>query len=84
MITSILMQMLTARFLFSGLPSEDPHAHIAEVRVVCKSCVGRPYLDLDVIGLRVFRFLLTGEAAIWFTKLPYNSIFTWNQLRMFA
>ena len=22
-----------------------------------------------------------GEAAIRFTKLPYNSIFTWNQLR---
>ena len=22
-----------------------------------------------------------GEAAIWFTELPYNSIFTWNQLR---
>ena len=26
-------------------------------------------------------FSLTGEAAIWFTELPYNSIFTWNQLR---
>ena len=21
------------------------------------------------------------EAAIWFTKLPYNSIYTWEQLR---
>ena len=21
------------------------------------------------------------KAAIWFTELPYNSIFTWNQLR---
>ena len=53
-VTSSLMQMLTARGLFSGLPSEDPHAHIAKVRAVCKSCVGRPDLDLDVIGLRVF------------------------------
>ena len=41
----------------------------------------RPDLDLDVIGLRVFPLSLTGEAAIWFTELPYNSIFTWNQLR---
>ena len=77
-VTSILMQMLTTRGLFSGLPSEDPHDHISKVRTVCKSCVGRPDLDLDVIGLRVFPLLLTGEASIWFTELPYNSIFTWN------
>ena len=38
-------------------------------------------MDLDVIGLRVFPLSLTGEAAILFTELPYNSIFTWNQLR---
>ena len=69
------MQMLTARGLFSGLPFEDPHAHIAKVRAVCKSCVGRLDLDLDVIGLLVFPLSLTGEAAIWFTELPYNSIF---------
>ena len=80
-VTSSLMQMVTARGLFSGLPSEDSHAHIVKIRVVCKSCVGRPDLDLYVIGLRVFPLSLTGEAAIWFTKLPYNSIFTWNQLR---
>ena len=80
-VTTSLMQMLTTRRLFSGLPSEDPHAHIAKVRAVCKSCVGRPDLDLDVIGIRVFPLSLTGEAAIWFTELPYNSIFTWNQLR---
>ena len=81
MVTSSLMQMLSARGLFSGLPFEDPHAHIAKVRAVSKSCVGRPNFDLDVIGLRVFPLSLTGEAAIWFTELPYNSIFTWNQLR---
>ena len=38
-------------------------------------------MDLDVIGIRVFPLSLTGEAAIWFIELPYNSIFTWNQLR---
>ena len=81
MVTSSLMQMLTARGLFSGLPSEDPHAHIDKVRAVSKSCVGRPDMDLDVIGQRVLPLSLTGEDAIWFTVLPYNSIFTWNQLR---
>ena len=59
MVTSSLMQMLTARGLFSGLPS-DPHAHIPKVREVCKTCVGRPDLDLDVIGLRVFPLSLKG------------------------
>ena len=75
------MQILTARSLFLGLPSEDPHAHIAKVRAVCKSCIGRPDLDLNVICLIMFPLSLMGEAAIWFTELPYNSIFTWNQLR---
>ena len=55
--------------------------NVAKVTTMCKSCVGRPDLDLDVIGLRVFPLSLTGEAAIWFTELPYNYIFTWNQLR---
>ena len=51
------------------------------VRAVCKSFVGRPDLDLDVIGPKVFPLSLTGEDAMWFTELPYNSIFTRNQLR---
>ena len=38
-------------------------------------------MDLDVIGLRVFPLSLTGEVSIWFTELPCNSIFTWNQQR---
>ena len=29
----------------------------------------------------MFPLSLMGEALIWFTKLPYNSIFTWNKLR---
>ena len=59
MVTSSLMQMLTARGLFSRLPSVDPHAHIAKVKAVCKSCVGRPDLNFDVIGLKVFPPSLT-------------------------
>ena len=53
-VTSILMRMITARGFYLELPSEDPHAYIANLRSVCKSCVGRPDLDMDVIGLRVF------------------------------
>ena len=76
------MQMLTARGFFSGLPFEDPHAHIDKLSSVCKSFAGRPYLYMNVIGLRAsFCLSLMGEAAIWFNNLPYNSIYTWGQLR---
>ncbi|KAK4726973.1 hypothetical protein R3W88_031890 [Solanum pinnatisectum] len=47
---------------------------------VCKSYVGRPNLDIDVIGLRVFPLSLTSNAAVWFNELPYNSIYTRDQL----
>ena len=75
------MKMLSVRGLFSGLPSKDPHDQIAKLRFVCKSCVGRPDLDMNVIWLRVFPLSLIEDAAIWFTVLPYNSICTWDQLR---
>ena len=81
MVTSSLMQMLTARGLFLRLPSEDLQDHIAKLRLVCKSFIRRPDLNMDVIGLRVFPLSLMGEAVIWFTKISYNSIYIWNQLR---
>jgi len=74
------MQMLTTRDLFARLPADDPHAHIAKLNHVCKSCIGRPDWDMNVIGLRVFPLSLTGDAAVWFNELPYNSIYTWEQL----
>ena len=77
-VTSSLMQMITARGLFSRLPSNDPHTHIAKLSSVCKSFVGSPNLDMDVIKLRVFPLSLIGEAVIWFTEFPYDSIFTWD------
>ena len=47
------MNLLTARGLFWGLPSDDPYDQISKLRSVCKFCVGRLDLDMDVIGLRV-------------------------------
>ena len=77
-VMSILMEMLAARGLLPGLPSGDPHGHLEKLRSVCKSCVGRPNLDMNVIWLRVFPLSLIEDAAIWFTEVPYKSIYTWN------
>ena len=38
-------------------------------------------LNMDVIGLRLFPLSLIGKAAMWLIELPYNSIYTLNQLR---
>jgi len=31
-------------------------------------------------SLRVFPLSLTGDATVWFSELPFNSIHTWDQL----
>ena len=80
-VTSSLMHMLTARGLFLGLPSEDSHAYIEISRSLCKTCVGISDFDMSVIVLQVFPLLLIGDAAIWFTEFPYNSMYTFDQLR---
>lgn len=53
--------MITARGLFFGIPSEDPHAHITKVRSVCTSCIEKPDLNMDVIGLRGVSSLTDGR-----------------------
>ncbi|KAK4708716.1 hypothetical protein R3W88_029641 [Solanum pinnatisectum] len=35
---------------------------------------------MDFIGLRIFPLSLTADAAMWFSELTYNSIYTWDQL----
>lgn len=80
-ISSGLLQMLQHRGLFSGLPSEDPHNHLHHVLFICKSMVGNQNLFMDVAGLQVFPLSLTGEATIWLSKLPYNSISTWADMQ---
>ena len=60
-VTSSLTQLLNARGVFSRLPFEDPHDHIAKLRLVCYSYVERQDLDMDVIGLKLFPLSLMGE-----------------------
>lgn len=53
---------------------------MAKLMYMCKSCVGRPDLDMNFIVLQVFPLSITRDAAIWFTELPYYSICTWDRL----
>lgn len=69
MVTSNLMQMLRTTGLVFGMASKVPHGHMDKLRSVCKSCVGRPELDMNVIGLRVFPLSLTGDAAVFFFEI---------------
>lgn len=78
-VTSSLMQMLTTRgFLWSSI-GRSTWSH-GKLRSVCKSCVRRPELDMDVIGFKVFPLSLTGDVTVWFVELSYKSIHTWDQL----
>lgn len=70
-----------ARGLFSSLPSKDQHDHIAKISSICKSCVGIPDIDMNIIVLRVFSLTQTRETSIWFTVFPNNSTYTWEQYR---
>ena len=36
---------------------------------------------MNVIVLRVFPLSLTGDTAVWISEIPYNSIYTLDQLR---
>lgn len=42
--------MFIARGLFLGLQSEDQHGNISKLRFVCKFCMRRENLDMNVIG----------------------------------
>lgn len=80
-VTRTFMQMLTTMGFFERMPSEDPHAHNSQDEVCVQELCGRPDLDMNVIMLRVVPVSLMEEAAIWFTKFTYNSIYTLDQLK---
>lgn len=69
--------MLRTTGLVFGMASKVPHGHMDKLRSVCKSCVGRPELDMNVIGLRVFPLSLTGDAAVFFFEISQVDSHIW-------
>ncbi|XP_056169324.1 uncharacterized protein LOC115665665 [Syzygium oleosum] len=74
-----LIQMLQQSVQFSGLPSDDPNAHIDAFHEICDTIKYNEVSD-DVIRLRLFPFSLRDKAKGWFSSLPVGSITTWNDM----
>ena len=60
-VTSSLMMILTARGLFSGLPSEDPHSHIAKLSSFCKIFVGLAHFEYERHQVAGVSFIIDGR-----------------------
>ena len=63
---------------FTGLPHEDPNAHILNFLEVCD--VKYNGVSDDVIRLRLFPFSLKDKAKHWLTIEPPDSITSWDEL----
>lgn len=80
-ISNKLIERLQDCGLFVSLPSEDPHGHIHCVAYICRGVLGAHHLSMDVVGLRVFPFSLTGKAAPCLAELPQDVITSWMELQ---
>ena len=75
---SITLQLLQG-VQFTGLPHEDPNAHILNFLEVCDT-VKYNGVSNDAIRLRLFSFSLKDKAKHWLTTEPPNSITSWDEL----
>ena len=74
-----MIRMIQTSVQFSGLPSEDANAHIAEFLELCDTFKHDDVSD-DAVRLRLFPFSLRDRAKQWLNSLPLDSIETWNDL----
>ncbi|KAH1250018.1 hypothetical protein GmHk_05G013272 [Glycine max] len=73
-----LIQLIQGN-LFHGLPSEDPHVHLAIYIDICNTMkiTGVPE---NTIRLNQFSFFLAGKAKIWFRSFKGNNLQTWEKV----
>ena len=73
-----LIQLIQGN-LFHGLPSVDPHAHLATYIEICNTLkiTGVPE---DAIRLNLFSFSLVDEAKRWLHSFNGNSLRTWEEV----
>lgn len=61
LVANSLMQILITRGLFSGLPSEDPHSHIAKLSSFCKIFVGLAHFEYERHQVAGVSFIIDGR-----------------------
>ena len=75
---SITLQLLQG-VQFTGLPHEDPNAHILNFLELCNTMKYNGGID-DAIRLQLFPFSLKDKAKHWLTTEPPDSITSWDKL----
>ena len=78
-IKPIILQMIQNSAQFSGLPSENPNAHINIFLKIC-DLFKQNGVSNDAIKLRLFPFSLKDKARVWLNSIPAGTFTSWNML----
>ncbi|XP_059292534.1 uncharacterized protein LOC132045995 [Lycium ferocissimum] len=74
-----LYHILKQEGYFRNAVDDDPHLHITNFLEVCSQHI-QWGVTQEAVRLKLFKYSLAREARKWFTKLPLNSIATWEEM----